>query len=1698
MKKQMLVAVVCATVALCSIPAARAADADVTGLVPTIWWDFETKPGASGLPGANKGSASISFTSEGTATYQAGFTNGWAVDTSKFTPYSGAGSFSTKGNPFTLSLVMTLGTKENGITLNLRTTAGDLIIRRGAEAGSLVIGLGPQKAASTKFLNATFAAGDTAFHLVSIVAEQSGTSLYVDGNLVTNTTEFTLWSESGCASQMQFGSHLDGTKTDEAKYGGCIDDLRIHDAALTPAQMKAIATEYGIIRFIGVQASGEPSVGKDSFSVPWSLLVGPDDVADAAIVYGTDASLSTLTTNAIGSALSAGRYTASLTGLAPSTTYWWKIVASNGVEWAESEVASFRTFDPAAFTKRIPITISGYGGTETLTNFPVLVKLAAGAPAGFDYAECVADGSDIRFADADGTVLAHEIESWDPNGISYVWVRVPFLAGTTTQVSLYYGAVVTELPAVDSAAVWSRYAAVFHGGATIADATGKSATVNANTVTGAASGGKIGGVMHKAEKNVTGVQFSNPIKSGAMSSATQASVSGWYKRSNSGDTVITAANVGGWGGGGFLALVEGGSYFSVAVSGTHQGTAGAGALTKDVWGHLAFACDGAYVSSYFNGEGIYSGSKGKTISDPGETYWGIGSYPASGTDGFIGDMDEVRFFNGVASADWFKAEYDSMATPASFAVLGAAESANPYVPIISSAHATLNRSDATFSVSLSSISAETAVSVFYSIDGSTFTEIPLGTLAADGALSKTVTGLDTGTYVWYARATTTVSGVTYAPKSTRDTFVIAYAKEPTASYKHFTATLSYAGTPAPGVPVPLRLSEDAIDGFRYADVTETGFECIDAAGNILPWEIDTWDTNGVSLIWVKVPSYADGATVTVRYGGSFANARPAATEVWNGYVGVWHLNDTNSASAYGSYPNSTAASGIDGEKAQTSIADEAGVIGKSVKICDADWKGDGRQLGGVFVNDAGANSPLDLGDTFVVSGWFKHKNQDYYYDKLFGKRKKANNNDTPNGSFAAEISSEGSAHAVAPFGSGNAYTTLTLRSSVRDVWSHLAFVYDGSSCYVYQNGALVGTSSIAPVTDNDARLCFGNLTGGYGNGTGDCAWCGWIDEVRLADRVPTADWLAAEYAAMADTNAVAYGAVASVDMGDPRISAPVVERLSDGTFRVTAEISQNKPVAGSVKCVVGGTEFAMATADASLPATYSVVLSGLPAGTCTATVQAESAGGTVVSRTAASVFHTGALVVSNVADAVEMTLSPGTFRISRADADATGLPAITFDVAFSGPGLAAVEPPTVTTLTIPAGAASVDVSVTPVYTTAVDTDTLLTLSVSGAFVGTPSSGSITIVNTTLDPSVRYVATTGDDENLGITSDQPKKTIAAAISSLDAIVQTLPCTVHVAPGLYPISNPIVITNAIRVLGTDADPSGTIVANTAGAGWESGNHNHRVFVINHVNALVANLTMQNGSSWGESGSSFYIQSNGGIVSNCVVEAGETAGNGASCGGGLLAAGLVSHCIFRKCTVGSGETSDGNVNYRPAVLWLLGSSAAENCLFVDNTQYAWKALSLVKLEGNSSMRNCTIADSGLGTTNDQCAVFAPLYIHSSNVTVQNVVVVGVTNRVDGELCCPAAGHVSRFINGATDADISGVGFAEDTVTGTAAEFFEDYANGGYTPSVFSPLANAGVEYEGMAATDLAGNPRKFGKGVDIGCYECQKTPGLFIFVR
>lgn len=104
------------------------------------------------------------------------------------------------------------------------------------------------------------------------------------------------------------------------------------------------------------------------------------------------------------------------------------------------QTAGATPFDETLFTHKSIITVSGYAGGSILNDFPVLVTLAADAPAGFRYTDCAADGSDIRFVDANGELVPHEIEKWNAQGTSYIWVKVPRLSGTATQFVLFYGA----------------------------------------------------------------------------------------------------------------------------------------------------------------------------------------------------------------------------------------------------------------------------------------------------------------------------------------------------------------------------------------------------------------------------------------------------------------------------------------------------------------------------------------------------------------------------------------------------------------------------------------------------------------------------------------------------------------------------------------------------------------------------------------------------------------------------------------------------------------------------------------------------------------------------------------------------------------------------------------------------------------------------------------------------------------------------------------------------------------------------------------------------------------------------------------------------------------------------------------------------------------------------------------------------------
>lgn len=331
-------------------------------------------------------------------------------------------------------------------------------------------------------------------------------------------------------------------------------------------------------------------------------------------------------------------------------------------------VSFAEVLNPTLFSKTCTFTVSGYAGSSTLSDFPVLVRLSSDSPSGFSYADCQADGSDLRFTDAAGNLLPHEIETWNASGESLVWVKVPALSGTDTEIVAYFGAS-TALPTVDHHDTWSKYAVVFHGGSydnsVENDVVGSAGSDDVTTT----QTGVVGGGFAKSSITSIGLNFSNPVKNNALTISTEFTCSAWYnqKSRKSNGTAVLFTDAVSWNNAGFLMLCEGGQYISVACDTTHHGTSGKYPLEAGKWTHLAFSYDKTagsnkgVLNSYFNGENICTKGDAKTKGDVGSTYWTVGSYSnTKSDDSFCGEMDEIRVFDGIASADWVKAEYDSI------------------------------------------------------------------------------------------------------------------------------------------------------------------------------------------------------------------------------------------------------------------------------------------------------------------------------------------------------------------------------------------------------------------------------------------------------------------------------------------------------------------------------------------------------------------------------------------------------------------------------------------------------------------------------------------------------------------------------------------------------------------------------------------------------------------------------------------------------------------------------------------------------------------------------------------------------------------------------------------------------------------------------------------------------------------------------
>lgn len=355
---------------------------------------------------------------------------------------------------------------------------------------------------------------------------------------------------------------------------------------------------------------------------------------------------------------------------------------------------------------------------------------------------------------------------------------------------------------------------------------------------------------------------------------------------------------------------------------------------------------------------------------------------------------------------------------------------------------------------------------------------------------------------------------------------------------------------------------------------------------------------------------------------------------------------------------------------------------------------------------------------------------------------------------------------------------------------------------------------------------------------------------------------------------------------------------------------------------------------------------------------------------------------------------------------------------------------------------------------------------------------------------QYVALTGSDDNLGFTAESPRATIGAAVSFIEQFTDVTG-TVHVASGVYPLTEPIMVEGPIHIQGMAGNPEDVVISNKMNASW--GSQNHRVLCLNNAGAAVTDVTLAKGISYYfKSGGNLCIDANGGTASNCVFTAGFSTMN--SDGAAFwLAAGLVTHC---KIVGNSSDRSGSNGIIDPAAIFYAGgSSRVENCLFAHNSTTGQSHLG--KVSGNAVVRNCTFVDYEAPVElDDTYGGRYLIYATSSTPSIQNCVFIG-NHLKDADTPIPFKGNLSCYHNCAYDGEAE---FSDGNgcLTGVVNTVFRDYANGDYRPSAGGELFNGGVTMPGqISGTDLLGKPRVMGKSVDIGCYEAS-VGGLRIILR
>ncbi len=1115
---------------------------------------------------------------------------------------------------------------------------------------------------------------------------------------------------------------------------------------------------------------------------------------------------------------------------------------------AFAEETAARHPEPAVFAGQLSIDTSGLNldGNVVLTNFPVLVRLSEGID-GFRYSDFKSpDRADMMFTDDRGAVLPYEIQSWNPEGTSLVWVRANELSANE-RLFLYYSAEGVTVPN-DPRATWRDYFAVWHldgkgdDGAVAESGPHGLAGVAADAVTADESGkvgpcfsfGDAGGVLASGLHE----RLSADADTGRFTISCWARLSA--KTGNVFDKLVFkkdatshangwAIEINGWGLDSMSVFGKGGS--SVALRHGIDGT--------DTWYHLGYVYDGGRAESYNNGVFLAGGALpgGSASMTDNERPIAIGC-TSNGGETWHGAIDEVRIYNGVASADRLRAE--CLMTAGEDALSYAVSAADSDFPSLAENPTLIRKDDGTFMVNAGLASGR--AEVFFATDGGVRQSLSDGVVDGPWSASAVLSGLAPETsHAWRIEAVTeagtlrhVVNGAgtfytgTVSARAVSDAheqglkagaIEVFRSSDAAAACRHpLTVAYALSGTAAPGadyealsgtVTIPAGAASATVEikpltnlltdadatvvltpsaglAARFGDagsvvlvnardpriaphpkrrlITVAGYDAAnhretltdfrllvrlnggnfdyadapDGAGllfvekeDVCAHEIDTWNPHGESLVWVNVPKLVPGVnTLALYYGGAGSDGSDAAA-TWDGYLGVWHMNETGDGAVA---VNDSTANGLHGAATANSSATAAGKFGGARAPC-TDGGGNGGKSHILVPN---TDDRLSVGrPVLTVSMWFR-LNGDSKWAYLVGRR-----NTDVWGDWALQFGDDAEARKMRLWykNGQDMFDEIDMGRALNDrQWHKVTVVYDNSVRSFYLDGVPVVHRKANKTNDwyddfQGQALAIGGPVGDdtYGAFSGD------IDEVRILPSVACSSNRAmAAYRMDVDP---AFATVGAEETPGERASiGRVWTETPDGRPRLGVELASGSGTVHVTYIAADGarTEVCLGEAVAGTPVYDSLATLADGAYYAYETKVVSADGETLYLFSDGTTVYNGSVALSVRRDAALQNLSPGAFRLVRSAHAETLSRELTVAYAVGGTAEPGVDYAALGgTATFAAGAAFVDIPVE--LLDGARAGKTVSISVAGGSVGVlPSSAELLIRGERVKPAGQIV------------------------------------------------------------------------------------------------------------------------------------------------------------------------------------------------------------------------------------------------------------------------------------------------------------------------------------------------------------------------